>query len=75
MTREIEVGETFRAVIVHPNTDNSRDPVAKVNNTTTWIRFEDKANDDISFGETWLCRMADKREDNYLAVAIERVDG
>lgn len=72
--KEPEIGEEFETVIVHPNVDETNDPVAKVNGKVTFIRFEDKDDDDVEFGETYRVRMADKREEHNMAVAIEQVN-
>lgn len=68
---EISIGDEFNAVIVHPNNNDERDPVAKVNNTTTFVRFPGKRSGHVEFGESIRARLADKRPNHNLAVALE----
>lgn len=72
--RDPAVGETFTAVVVHPNKGQDRDPVAKVNNKTTFVRWPKKECDDVEFGDVYLARMADKRENHNLAVVVKKIE-
>lgn len=69
------IGDEFVAVVVHPNSDpdDPRDPVAKVNGKTTFIRYPNKDNDHVNFGDRVRVRLADKRSDHNLAVALEEL--
>lgn len=71
--RRVAIGEEFDAVIVHPNVDeDGRDPVAKVDGTTTYIRFPDKQTPPtLELDDIVRARMADKQEHSNLAVALE----
>lgn len=71
---EVGIGDEFTAVVVHPNNDDSRDPVVKVNNKTTFLRFPGKENDHVEFGEAFRARLADKRPNHNLAVVVEDAD-
>lgn len=69
--REVAIGDEFIAVVVHPNLDDSRDPVTKVNGTTTFLRFPDKEVPPIETGDVIRARMADKQAHNSLAIALD----
>lgn len=72
---EIGIGDVFEAVVVHPNKSDSRDPVCKVNGRTTYLRFPNKGDSPVSFGDVVKARMADKRQGTNLATALEADDG
>lgn len=62
-----EIGDELTLVVVHPNTDTGRDPVAKINGVSCYIRMPD-GSDAPAFGEAVRCRIADVEESHYLAV-------
>lgn len=65
-------GDEMTIVVHHPNTDADRDPAGRIDNRTTYIRFEDGTPDDLEFGDTVRVRIADITEHNVFAVALER---
>lgn len=71
MPTDISLGDEFQAVIVHPNSDDDRDPVAKVGGKTTFLRFPEKGTNEAHFGQVVTARMADKQTGHNLAVVVE----
>jgi len=63
-----EVGDELTVVVIHPNRESSRDPAAKVNGKTSYIRFPEDINYDPIFAEIIDVRIADIQEHNLLLV-------
>lgn len=63
---EPEIGDEMTLVVVHPNKDTDRDPVAKINGVSCYIRMPDRGSAD--FGAAVRVRIADVQDSNYLAV-------
>lgn len=62
-----EIGDELTLVVVHDNRTTDRDPVAKINGVSCYIRLPDDANPP-EFGDAIRCRIADVEESHYLAV-------
>jgi uncharacterized OB-fold protein len=71
----VEVGDIVRLVVVHPNHDQDRDPVAKVDGVTTFIRFPDRDDGQVQFGDTVQAKIADVQDGHILAVAVDQDGG
>lgn len=67
----VAVGDVLSLVVVHPNRDEDRDPVAKIDGVTTFIRFQEKHTSDVCFGQTVRAKIADIEEGHILAVALD----
>lgn len=62
-----EIGDELTLVVVHPNKGTDRDPVAKINGVSCYIRMPDDATPP-GFGDAIRCRIADVEHSHYLAV-------
>lgn len=63
-----KVGDELTVVVVHPNRETNRDPAAKVNGKTAYIRFPDEVEYTPTFAEVVDVRVADIQEHNLLLV-------
>lgn len=67
----VGIGDRIELVIVHPNTGDKRDPVAKYGGETVFVRFPDREDEHVRHGDTVSARVSDINCGNFQAAAIE----
>lgn len=65
-----EVGETRRTVILYPNKEDSRDPVAQISGETVFIRFPDDVDYQPDMGDEVEVKIADINKGHYIGAAV-----
>lgn len=69
---EIGVGDITTFVVTETNQNQDRDPVSQYAGTTVFLRYPNGMEPE--FGEAVRARIADKGENHYVAVVMERGD-
>lgn len=65
------IGDDLTVVVVHPNIEKDKDPAAKINGKTAYIRAENTEDFTPTFGEKIDVRVADIQEHNILLTVLD----